>query len=310
MLFQNNIIPTKVLLAKRMNLPNFDTKCVWCKLMDESQEHLFWHCPMVKKIWREIRGWWGITNNSQQFSLSNLWSWQRLFKKSVSRMGWNISLAATLWSIWLARNQAIFENCVIKYEDLVYLIKYRVFHWCEAVGMCRGTINSCWLIDPECILLNDLKAKMTTLLNVDFDLVGFVDGAFFRDSFETKKAGIWGFFKNKQGEIVYIFSGPAKGECPLMVELEAMEHLIAKVDKSDKRNNKIIIYSDCQVLVEALENLKQGLNSSTSLIVDHLSKVVPALKISFGKISRNLNDGADDLAKQGIERRFLVGGWC
>lgn len=307
--YQNNIIPTKVLLAKRMALPNSDTKCVWCKYVDESQEHLFWHCSFIKKIWLDIISWWGIKESGHQISLSNIWNGQHLFKKSICKMGWNITLAATLWSIWLARNRLIFEKVSVQHEELIYLIKYRVFHWCEAIDICKGPISSGWLIDPKVLLLADNRAKMKSLLNSEFDLIGFIDGAFYKDSFISKKAGLGGFFKNNKGDLVYIFSGPAKGECPLMVELEALEHLISEVNNSDKRLSKIIIYSDCQILVDAMNNLRHGLLSNLSLSVDHLRNIVPSLNIVFGKISRNLNDGADDLAKQGIARQYLVGGW-
>lgn len=286
-----------------------NSHCEWCKQMEETQDHMFWYCPWVKKVWLEIFKWWGLENKCHGFLISNIWSWQSVFGRSVLKVCWNISIAATLWSLWLTRNQIIFEKKSTNLEDLIYLIKFRVLKWSAAAGLCDDSLSPAWLLSPECTIRLKYRANLNCLLHGDFDLFCFADGAFFSNPDGSANAGVGGFIKNKDGEVLYIFSGPSEVNCPLRAEIEAITFLINLVAASQFRGSKIKLYTDCKPVIEALSKLKVGCFSNLTLEVDHLRDTLRWLSIDFGWISRNLNEGADDLARQGLNRAKLVGAW-
>lgn len=65
----------------------------------------------------------------------NIWSWLNWFQVNVVKMGWGVTLAASLWSLWLNRNRALFENKLYSIEDILLLIKVRSSYWCQATNL-------------------------------------------------------------------------------------------------------------------------------------------------------------------------------
>lgn len=196
-------------------------------------------------MWVEVFKCWGVENLLHGCSISNIWSWQSVFGRSVMRVCWNSSIAANLWLIWLAMNQIIFERKSIKLEELIYLIKIRVLKWCSAAGMCDDVRSSSWLISPECSIMQKYKTNLKSLFVRDFDLFYFTDGAFHCNSTAMIKARIGGYIKDKDGTILYIFSGPADVNCPLRAEIEAVTFIVNVISSSKFKASKIKISSDC-----------------------------------------------------------------
>jgi len=54
-------IPTNVNLHKRRFLGGEESKrCVFCGGEDETAVHLFIHCEVIAKVWREVMRWFGF----------------------------------------------------------------------------------------------------------------------------------------------------------------------------------------------------------------------------------------------------------
>ncbi|KAK1404363.1 hypothetical protein POM88_003968 [Heracleum sosnowskyi] len=121
-------------------------------------------------------------------------------------------MGATLWSIWLYKNQLVFEKKVIKFEELIFLNKFRVLKWCEASNLCKGLNQNHWMINPAGILLASFKKYVAPLPNNCSELWGYIDGSFISQARNTNVSmlGIGGFIKDLNGEVVFIFSSPSK----------------------------------------------------------------------------------------------------
>lgn len=144
--FHNMILPSKSLLKGRLGNLMINSSCSWCLLDEETQDHIFWFCPHVSKLWDEMFKWWGLAINPRGFQLANIWELHNQFSNSSVRLGWNCCVAACLWSIWLSRNRLVFEGENMKATDLIHLVKIRSFKWCSAVGLVNEVMDSRWFI--------------------------------------------------------------------------------------------------------------------------------------------------------------------
>ena len=72
---EHQVLPTKVLLARRLHNLNSSPYCSWCSTQEESIRHLFLECTLADWCWNEICSMWCIRKNSLvqvEFTLNNL----------------------------------------------------------------------------------------------------------------------------------------------------------------------------------------------------------------------------------------------
>jgi hypothetical protein len=128
-------IPTKVYLAKRRLFAIEDSKrCVFCN-EDETFVHLFLHCHIISKVWREVMNWMQfnfITPPNLILHINCLSS--AMCTKKLRRGAW-IICHVVIWIIWKMRNDRIFNNKIREVEQ----IKAVAWHW----SMNRLKIASC-----------------------------------------------------------------------------------------------------------------------------------------------------------------------
>ncbi|XP_071707932.1 receptor-like protein EIX2 [Rutidosis leptorrhynchoides] len=102
-------IPVRVVLSQRHILPsNISKVCIWCLNEDETVDHLLLHCTWSFKIWAELFRWWNIRwvipRSIEEFSFD--WYFEMGIKASKF---WRMIGPATLWAIWIASNDYIFN---------------------------------------------------------------------------------------------------------------------------------------------------------------------------------------------------------
>ena len=108
-----------VLQKKRPHSTMYPRWCVMCKSEAETVDHLFIHYSFGSRIWWKIlhtfRLYWVVLG-----SCYGLLSGQAgLFKgKEKKKIIFNQFLSATLWTIWVDRNNRIFQECVSSEEEL------------------------------------------------------------------------------------------------------------------------------------------------------------------------------------------------
>jgi hypothetical protein len=123
-------LPTKDnLISRRVFCPQEDSSCVWCTFPCESSLHLFLHCNMAHVIWYDIFRWLGvvIVMPNNVFTLFECLCGAA--KNIKVRKGYMLVWHATLWIIWLARNNRIFKEVIKNSADLVEEIKVMTWRW-------------------------------------------------------------------------------------------------------------------------------------------------------------------------------------
>jgi hypothetical protein len=147
-------IPTWTNLEKRGMLPvGAPWECLGCVGMCENSTHLFLHCPCVMWVWGEIFKWLGISIIIPP-SLPLLFEMVKGAARNAKiRRGYLLIWHASLWSIWKARNCAIFATGIFSPRAIVEEIKVVSWKW----GLVRLKVSPCmfyeWVWDPgDCFL--------------------------------------------------------------------------------------------------------------------------------------------------------------
>jgi hypothetical protein len=147
-------IPTWTNLEKRGMLPvGAPWECLGCVGMCENSTHLFLHCPCVMWVWGEIFKCLGISIIISP-SLPLLFEMVKGAARNAKiRRGYLLIWHASLWSIWKARNCAIFATGIFSPRAIVEEIKVVSWKW----GLVRLKVSPCmfyeWVWDPgDCFL--------------------------------------------------------------------------------------------------------------------------------------------------------------
>ncbi|XP_017256587.1 uncharacterized protein LOC108226154 [Daucus carota subsp. sativus] len=304
---QLSILPTKVLLSTRNIIPDDGSWCPLCSTDKENIPHLFWECSYAKMVWSQMFSWWQINPIPQEeMSVMSIWSQVRQFSIKKAKVAWRVSVSATFWSIWLARNQKIFRHADIPVLSLVVYIKHLIKEWCLAFSLIHGSSVSWWNANPMGVLTSSGKFQLQELLSASEDLVGFTDGTF-KDKGGKHLVGIGGTIANKAGETIFSFSGPSTANSPFEAEWQALEFLLISFINSVWNDHHIVVFSDnFKVIQKALEILTGNCKLEDNSVWDSIKR----LKIRIKHIPGDLNFDADFLAKKGSRSIKLISSWA
>ncbi|KAK1377085.1 Chlororespiratory reduction 4 [Heracleum sosnowskyi] len=138
------------------------------------------------------------------------------------------------------------------------------------------------------------------------ELIGFIDGAWHCDKDQQIRAGIGGYLKDNQGNLLFFFSGPSTAKTAFDCEYEAMIFLVKSICHSPWRLSRCLIYTDSAELVGNLQNVKFNFLRKEE---DDIQYFLSTSKFEFKKVDRILNWEADKRAKQGRSREKNLFAW-
>ncbi|XP_022013920.1 uncharacterized protein LOC110913395 [Helianthus annuus] len=131
-------VASKVGLVRR-GVPLADSLCPRCGIYDEDPDHIFVNCLWSRSIWSNVLVWMrisfpiDISNIGEFLSFIQIQPGDKKWKKVVHTV-----FLATIWRIWKARNEMVFEGRFIPTNRTVELVKEDAFFWIrfsvEAVG--------------------------------------------------------------------------------------------------------------------------------------------------------------------------------
>ncbi|KAG4157276.1 hypothetical protein ERO13_D02G052532v2, partial [Gossypium hirsutum] len=87
----------------------------------ECTDHLFFKCKFIDGFWLRIFHWWGVK-----------WKFVACFVKFFS-LCFNVKLTAAYWTVWLARNDKIYDRTSTTLNTLLFHSKMRSLMWAGAV---------------------------------------------------------------------------------------------------------------------------------------------------------------------------------
>ncbi|KAK1373727.1 hypothetical protein POM88_029920 [Heracleum sosnowskyi] len=178
---------------------------------------------LSKWVWKWK--WWEIP-----LTKDCIWESLKSFKSPSVKDAWGISISATLWTLWIARNQENFEGMKLNQKNLEYLIIFRSLSWCEAVNLLEENSLNVWVRNPIGAILRS-STHDQNFLNV-FQVIGYVDGSWKEDHLGKTVACIGDFLIDSDGNQIFLFSGPVKVAAPIVSEFEALIFLLEKIKSS------------------------------------------------------------------------------
>ncbi|GKV09632.1 hypothetical protein SLEP1_g21103 [Rubroshorea leprosula] len=152
-------IPTKVNLLKRGVIKDMEeSKCVVCEEHEEDAAHLFLRCRMTQWLWEACAKWWGAEVKLDIDCLKTFENFGEWSKGTRTRQGWDCIWSTVVWTVWLARNQKLFQHKEINAGKLFELIQLRSFIWIRARNDRYAFTLTDWFINPIACL-KDCRRK-------------------------------------------------------------------------------------------------------------------------------------------------------
>ncbi|XP_071693103.1 uncharacterized protein [Rutidosis leptorrhynchoides] len=141
-------IPVKEVLSFRHCLSNgVDDKCRWCLDSVESIDHLLLHCSWSRHIWSALFSWWNIWWVMPSTILEFSHDWCNGMGIKVGKF-WKLIGPATIWAIWIARNDIVFSEVYTCWAMIVGRIKLKVFQWLVNGKICQSFQSYIWASNP------------------------------------------------------------------------------------------------------------------------------------------------------------------
>ncbi|GLU03442.1 hypothetical protein SLE2022_206430 [Rubroshorea leprosula] len=153
-------LPTKDNLATHEILTDYNNlRCCWCNSSTETPDHLLVNCNLASSLWMKCYQWWG-----KQYVLGN--SCMKVLEqhkwyggpKSLDK-GWNIIWFAVVWTLWLGRNDKIFNAKEAKTDYFFQLVQTRSFYWEKYSAGLDGFSLTNWCENPTKCLMIKAKEK-------------------------------------------------------------------------------------------------------------------------------------------------------
>ncbi|KAK8617292.1 hypothetical protein V6N13_080209 [Hibiscus sabdariffa] len=95
----------------------------WCADGKDMIDHILMHCRFFSEVWSKYFGWWDVEFICPQHVFEFL---QQSFHScfyGIVRYWWIVCCAATLSSMWLARNELLFNEKEVSVSDLLFHVK-------------------------------------------------------------------------------------------------------------------------------------------------------------------------------------------
>lgn len=166
-----------------------------------------------------------------------------LYKQKHIKCIWHLVVAAALWTIWLARNDLIFNKVRISEKVLQELLFLRVSKWGSASKTISFSHVPLWKVNPVGAINVHHHLDVSNYWNVcldQFHAVCMVDAAWTFCDRGLHRGGIGGLIKNKS-RTLYCFSGPSLSKNIHEAEIEAVLHILRIIIESELHTSRVVV---------------------------------------------------------------------
>lgn len=283
----------------------------WCDFCEENLDHLFWGCNLVQWGWLFVFKWWNMANAVSTIRHLSLDSLMKLHGNGIVNQIWRMVVGGTCWSIWLARNDNIFNNVKIKKETLELLIFTRISKWGAAAKLTPFTDDPIWKVNPQGIIkihYNKVNLEFWSFKRISFKFISAVDGAWGINEMGYLTGSIGGNIKDRNGVILHAFSGQVNSRDSADAEIEAIKYVISVSLHHIFEDEIILICSDS---LNAISTIRSGKRDGLPILLQNrdIRDWIKG-KIVLAYVPRYLNEEADSLAKTGLQRPRWISYWA
>ena len=258
--------------------------CPRCKL-EESAEHIFFHCPFAKEVWRLIP----LNVPVHLADDADIKSIMVIFRSLLCLPPTGITtpvLPWICWSLWTARNKLIFENKTAQPTEVATRGLSSALEWVQAqVPLTTSSKRS--------LPRNSTQRQGPNLQSTPSV---FVDAAW---KVSSNQAGIaWILTENLSIEPITGSLIITEVASPLMAESLALRQGISEALRLWLTS--ISVYSDCATLIRAISSDSQ-IKEIYGVLQDIKNLSSHFHSISFLHVDRSQNIAADELAKRALK---------
>lgn len=295
---QWGIVPTNLMLSVRIR--THSPLCKWCNMAPESINHLFWACPLANSVWNFISHWWCLDKSFTKRCVFSLESILLLKQEPKASKVWRLVVAATLWTIWLARNDVIFNKTRTSVKVLRHLLLARINKWGLASGSVPFGNDPLWLSNPEGMIRVYWHKKLKDFWKFKLQkgvLTIAVKGIWDLNSRNFKQGAMGIIIKKGCGCILHTMAAPIHTNNSTHAEMEAIIYILRLFEKGWWNEHRGMIYSDS---LEAAKSVRNGLHSYLPLLgpVENISRALDFFSIHY--VPADLNNEAQELAHRGL----------
>ncbi|KAG5541489.1 hypothetical protein RHGRI_021344 [Rhododendron griersonianum] len=122
-------ISTRSALVRRGILNLEHGSCPFCNLEEETPSHILIMCDVARRKWNGVLVWWKLVWVSPATVKNLFLFWNGFNFKNLEKACWQATFFATLWTLWLCRNDKVFNNKTWEVDDILDLVKTRVALW-------------------------------------------------------------------------------------------------------------------------------------------------------------------------------------
>lgn len=282
--------------------------CRWCNIEKEDMPHLLWHCSLAKSGWDSLLNWFNIKRPSPPFM--SLSSALIFFSSKINSGGGGTCLISMIWTIWLARNECIFNNTRMEKHVLENLVRIRAWEWSLSNKQITKDFKTQWEVSPILAYKKHdfwIIHKLIDKWREDHDFICFVDGSW-KNGKHGCKSGIGGFIMDKEKKVIYTFSGPVDKCVGWEVEFRAFHHVCIAIRDKVSPLASYCIATDSELLRDNFRKYRGNL-LHLDINNQYLHDIDCMVNINIVLIKRIQNGVADKLAKEGADRSNILSGW-
>ncbi|KAL2938021.1 hypothetical protein RDABS01_021470 [Bienertia sinuspersici] len=279
----HNALPTRHNLWKRKICST--SSCVFCGNM-ETSSHLLIHCEFSKRIWKACNLGINIEAN-EQIGVS---SWFRnmfcyLFKNRTDQTQSWVSLVATIWAIWLHRNDVIFKQRVINPWNVLRIAREEEIRWNKVFNHSNLPPNRVRLTFPDVGLGHTSRmAEWSWGTQVgEVNNILIVDGAWKMNALNESAVAAFGWVLEENGNTIRSDSKRICANSPLQAECHA---LLRGIEAAARSWSELVVLTDSMQVILMLKNPLQAQVDCFYLIQDILFLVRSFRFVKVVKCSR------------------------
>ncbi|XP_019465328.1 PREDICTED: uncharacterized protein LOC109363518 [Lupinus angustifolius] len=124
-LFRGRVATKEALAERNVCLGQHNLNCVFCLSHCEFLDHLFFTCNFAMDVWKHFYDWLLMPMRLSVNSADSLHYHDLHYIEVNCRDPWRMLWFSVIWSIWLMRNEAIFEGKRPNIRMIMELIKLR-----------------------------------------------------------------------------------------------------------------------------------------------------------------------------------------
>ncbi|KAF1871323.1 hypothetical protein Lal_00020115 [Lupinus albus] len=149
-LFQDRI-PTKDALSRKgvTAIGTDGILCSFCREHSESSHHLFSSCSFTFSVWQLVYNWLGISIVLHHNTSTHFLNHMGLVKDKKCYKVWSVVWLATVWAIWLSRNDLIFNSNLNTPQQILDSARVKSWFWIKNQNGMDFTTPYCdWVANP------------------------------------------------------------------------------------------------------------------------------------------------------------------